>query len=162
MTTSQSRSVNRWLAANPEMRSVFPKVRDCLMESLGVDEAEVTPDADIVNDLGAESIDYLQLMFMFEKSFSISITRDDFLAFDIFEEPESSDPETEKVWEGHDRMTTRKLTPTAYHKLQERQQFRSFDRFEDPPWIHDIVYSFTVEDVCWYILRQRANRTTRR
>ena len=54
---------------------VFTKVRGALVEALGVDEEEVTPGAKLVGDLGAESIDFLDIVFRLEKAFDIKIPR---------------------------------------------------------------------------------------
>ena len=48
----------------------FEKVKEALMDALGVDDDEVTPDATMVGDLGAESIDFLDIVFKLEKAFS--------------------------------------------------------------------------------------------
>ena len=52
---------------------VFKKVRNCLVEALGVDEEEVTLDSSITADLGGESIDFLDIVFRLEKTFGIKI-----------------------------------------------------------------------------------------
>ena len=50
---------------------VLSKVRGVLVDALGVDEDEVTPEAKLVGDLGAESIDFMDIVFKLEKSFGI-------------------------------------------------------------------------------------------
>ncbi|HMD53958.1 MAG TPA: phosphopantetheine-binding protein, partial [Phycisphaerae bacterium] len=52
---------------------VFVKVREVLTNALAVDPEEVTPEARLNQDLGAESIDYLDIQFQLEKTFSIKI-----------------------------------------------------------------------------------------
>jgi acyl carrier protein len=59
----------------PSREEVFEKVTAALMDALGVDEDEVTPEATMVGDLGAESIDFLDIVFRLEKSFEIEIPR---------------------------------------------------------------------------------------
>ena len=54
---------------------VFKKVKEVLTSALAVDEEEVTPEAKLSEDLGAESIDYLDITFQLEKAFSIKIRR---------------------------------------------------------------------------------------
>jgi len=54
---------------------VFKKVQTALVDALGVDEEEVTPPATMVGDLGAESIDFLDIVFKLEKAFGIEIPR---------------------------------------------------------------------------------------
>jgi len=57
---------------------VFSKVQSVLVEALGVDEDEVTPQAKLKADLGAESIDYLDIAFQLEKAFTIKIEQKEF------------------------------------------------------------------------------------
>ena len=49
---------------------IFKKVQDVLVNALGVDEEEVTPQATLRGDLGAESIDFLDIVFRLEKAFT--------------------------------------------------------------------------------------------
>ena len=48
---------------------IFEKIRTALVDALGVDDDEVTPEATLVGDLGAESIDFLDIVFRLEKAF---------------------------------------------------------------------------------------------
>ena len=59
----------------PSQEQVFEKVRTALVDALGVDEEEITPTATMVGDLGAESIDFLDIVFRLEKAFDIKIPR---------------------------------------------------------------------------------------
>jgi acyl carrier protein len=54
---------------------VFEKVRDAFVEALGVDEEDVTPEAKIFDDLGAESLDLLEIVFLLERTFDVKIPR---------------------------------------------------------------------------------------
>src|SRR5262245_10734582 len=54
---------------------VFDKVRETLVDALGVDDDEVTAQATLIGDLGAESIDFLDIVFRLEKNFDIRIPR---------------------------------------------------------------------------------------
>ena len=60
--------VPAWLERAHAM--IFEKVRDVLEEALGADEDEITPEASLTADLEAESIDFLDIVFRLEKSFS--------------------------------------------------------------------------------------------
>jgi acyl carrier protein len=53
--------------------STFDKVKKIIVEQLGVDESEVTPDASITDDLGADSLDQVELVMAFETEFNIDI-----------------------------------------------------------------------------------------
>ena len=52
------------------------RVKEIIVEKLGVDEAEVTEEASFTNDLGADSLDTVELIMQFEKEFNISIPDD--------------------------------------------------------------------------------------
>ena len=57
--------------------AVAEKVRDIIVEQLGVDEEEVTSDASFVDDLGADSLDTVELVMAFEEEFSLEIPDED-------------------------------------------------------------------------------------
>ena len=60
-----------------EMASVEEKVKQIIVEQLGVDEAEVTSNASFVDDLGADSLDTVELVMAFEEAFDIEIPDED-------------------------------------------------------------------------------------
>lgn len=55
------------------MADIASKVKDIIVDKLGVDENEVTPTASFTNDLGADSLDTVELIMEFEKAFNLSI-----------------------------------------------------------------------------------------
>ena len=57
--------------------AVADQVKKIIVEQLGVDEDEVTPDASFVDDLGADSLDTVELVMAFEEEFSIEIPDED-------------------------------------------------------------------------------------
>jgi acyl carrier protein len=59
------------------MASVEERVKQIIVEQLGVDEAEVTPSASFVDDLGADSLDTVELVMAFEEAFEIEIPDED-------------------------------------------------------------------------------------
>ncbi|HET9699010.1 MAG TPA: acyl carrier protein [Terriglobales bacterium] len=59
------------------MASSEEKVKQIVVEQLGVDEAEVTPSASFVDDLGADSLDTVELVMAFEEAFDIEIPDED-------------------------------------------------------------------------------------
>ena len=68
---------------------VFQKVRVVLVDALGVDDEEVTPDATLMGDLGAESIDFLDIVFRLEKAFGLKVPREElFPAEGLLNDPE--------------------------------------------------------------------------
>ncbi|MFM7912723.1 MAG: acyl carrier protein [Bacteroidota bacterium] len=58
------------------MSDIASKVRSIIVDKLGVDENEVTPEASFTNDLGADSLDTVKLIMEFEKEFNLSIPDD--------------------------------------------------------------------------------------
>ncbi len=59
------------------MADVEAKVKEIIINKLGVDEAQVTPQASFTNDLGADSLDTVELVMEFEKSFNLQIPDED-------------------------------------------------------------------------------------
>ena len=58
------------------MSEIESKVKEIIADKLGVDEADVKPEASFTNDLGADSLDTVELIMEFEKSFNITIPDD--------------------------------------------------------------------------------------
>ncbi len=59
------------------MASIEERVKQIIVEQLGVDEGEVTPNASFVDDLGADSLDTVELVMAFEEAFEIEIPDED-------------------------------------------------------------------------------------
>ena len=58
------------------MSEIAQKVKSIIIDKLGVEESEVTPEASFTNDLGADSLDTVELIMEFEKEFNLSIPED--------------------------------------------------------------------------------------
>lgn len=67
---------------------IFEKIQEVLDDALGVDEDEVTPDASLTADLGAESIDFLDIVFRIEKTFDFKISQGELFPENLTENPE--------------------------------------------------------------------------
>ena len=67
---------------------IFEKIQEVLDDALGVDEDEVTPDASLTADLGAESIDFLDIVFRIEKTFDIKISQGELFPENLTENPD--------------------------------------------------------------------------
>lgn len=61
---------------NEQMSDIADKVKKIVVEHLGVDESKVTPDASFIDDLGADSLDTVELVMAFEEAFSVEIPED--------------------------------------------------------------------------------------
>ena len=59
------------------MADITSKVKEIIVEKLGVDEAEITPEANFTKDLGADSLDTVELIMEFEKAFDIQIPEEE-------------------------------------------------------------------------------------
>lgn len=59
------------------MAEVFDKVKDLIVDQLGVDASKVTPEASFVEDLGADSIDIVELIMTLEEEFGVTISDED-------------------------------------------------------------------------------------
>jgi acyl carrier protein len=59
------------------MADIAAKVKEIVVNKLGVDEAQITPEASFINDLGADSLDTVELVMEFEKAFNIQIPDED-------------------------------------------------------------------------------------
>ena len=121
----------------PAKEEVFEKVRESLVEALGVDDDEVKPEATLVVDLGAESIDFLDIVFRLEKSFDIKIPRGELFPEDIL-------TNTDYVADG--RINAEGLT-----ELKKRMHFADLSKFEENPVVQELQYVLTVQDMCNYV-----------
>jgi acyl carrier protein len=121
----------------PTKDEIFARVQEALVDALGVDEEEVTPKATLVGDLGAESIDFLDIVFKLEKAFSIKIPREELFPEDILSN-------AEYVHDG-------KVTPAGLTKLKQRMPFADLSAFESNPAIQNFGNLLTVQDMCRYV-----------
>ena len=121
----------------PTKQEVFDKVKDALVDALGVEDDEVTPDATLVGDLGAESIDFLDIVFRLEKAFSIEIPRAELFPEDIL-------TNAEFVEDG-------KVTATGVAELKKRMPFADLTAFETNPLVQEFGNLLTVNDMNRYI-----------
>ena len=121
----------------PSHEEVFAKVRTALVDALGVDEDEVTPEATMVGDLGAESIDFLDIVFRLEKAFDIKIPRGELFPEDILNN-------AEYVHDG-------KVTADGIDQLKKRMPFADLTKFESNPVVQDFVLVLTVQDLVRYV-----------
>jgi len=69
-------SLHSFNQKNITMSDIAAKVKAIIVDKLGVDESEVTPEASFTNDLGADSLDTVELIMEFEKEFDIAIPDD--------------------------------------------------------------------------------------
>lgn len=121
----------------PTQEEIFDKIRTALVDALGVDDDEVTPEATLVGDLGAESIDFLDIVFRLEKSFAISIPRGELFPEDVL-------TNAEYVKDG-------KLTDVGLAEVRKRMPFANLDEFAKNPVVQDFGNLLTVADMCRFV-----------
>jgi acyl carrier protein len=121
----------------PTKEEVFTKVQSILVDALGVDEEEVTPTATLMGDLGAESIDFLDIVFRLEKAFDIKIPRGELFPEDIL-------TNAEFVQDG-------KLNAAGLAELRKRMPFFDFTALEKNPLVKNFGDLLTVQDMCRYV-----------
>lgn len=122
----------------PSKQEIYEKVVATLVDSLNVEPEEIRPDATLQGDLGAESIDFLDIVFRLERGFGIKIPRGELFPESIFQ----GDPEY--VQDG-------KVTPKGIELLRQRLPFADIDAFAKDPQLNKISDLFTVEMITRYI-----------
>jgi acyl carrier protein len=121
----------------PSDEEIFDKVREALVDALGVDDEEVTPEATLQGDLDAESIDFLDIVFRLEKAFDIKIERGELFPEDIL-------TNTEYVKDG-------KVNAAGIAKLRERMPFADLSNFVAEPVVQNLGQQLTVKDMCNFV-----------
>ena len=117
---------------------IFQQVQDVLVDALGVDNEEVVPQATLMGDLGAESIDFLDIVFRLEKAFSIKIPREElFPAENLMTNPEY--------------VTNGKLTAKGLAELKQKMKHTDLTNFEKDPDINKMGSLFTVNAIVNYL-----------
>lgn len=116
---------------------IFRSVKETLVDALGVDEDEVTEQATLMGDLGAESIDFLDIVFRLEKAFSIKIPRGEMFPDDVVNNP--------------DYVSGGKLTPAGLAQMKKAMPHADFTQFEKDPDVNKVPNLFTVRTIVNYI-----------
>ena len=116
---------------------VFSKVQEVLEEALGVDEDEVTPEASLVGDLGAESIDFLDIVFRLEKTFSIKIQQSELFPEDVLQD-------ATYVQDG-------KVTDKGMAELRKRLPYSDLEAFDQSRDVNEFSNVFTVDSIVKFV-----------
>lgn len=124
----------------PTQEEIFGKVQAALVGALGVDDDEVTPEARLATDLGAESIDFLDIIFRLEKAFDIKIPRGELFPENILTDA--------KFAQGG------KLTAEGIAELRQRMPFADVESYAANPVVEDFGKLFTVKMICGYITKK--------
>ncbi|TVQ55704.1 MAG: acyl carrier protein [Phycisphaerales bacterium] len=124
---------------------IFSNVQSVLEEALGADEDEITLDASLTGDLEAESIDFLDIVFRLEKTFStpdkpFKISQGELFPENLMENPE---------WVKDGQFTEAGMT-----MLRERMPHVDFSEFEKNPEVNKVAEAITVKSLVDFIERK--------
>jgi len=117
---------------------IYSKVSATLVEALNVDEDEINPGSTLQGDLGAESIDFLDIVFRLEREFGIKIPRGELFPESIFQ----GDPEF---------VQNGRVTEKGLSELRARMPFADLKQFESSPELSNLSELFTVDLITRYI-----------
>ena len=121
----------------PTREEISQKIQVALVDALGVDEEDVTAEATLVGDLGAESIDFLDIVFRLEKSFDIKIPRGELFPDDVF-------TDSKYVQDG-------RVNEAGLAELRRRMPFANLEGFAENPVVQDFGNVLTVGDMCGFV-----------
>ena len=122
---------------------IFAKVKDTLVDALGVEDDEVTPEATLIGDLGAESIDFLDIIFRLEKNFNIKIPRGELF-------PENLALADESL------ISNGVVTADGIAELRKRMPHADVDKFAKDPKVENINELFTVQMMVKFLEKKLA------
>jgi acyl carrier protein len=125
---------------------VYKKVQGVLVDALGVDAEEVTPTATLREDLGAESIDFLDIVFRLEKAF----TTDPAKPFKI-PRGELFPDDLPTLMNDERYVKDGKITPEGLAELKKRMPFSDFTEFDKNPTMETASSLLTVDTVVKYM-----------
>src|ERR1041385_5352657 len=126
-----------------EIAAIYPKVADIMADALGCDVEKVKLEASLIDDLGAESIDFLDIVFRLERGFKVKIPRGK-----IIEEARGDLSEAQFVNNGV-------VTDAGLQRLKTFLSEVPAERFKTPLKQSDIPRLFTVETFCKMVIRQQ-------
>ena len=111
-------------------QEIFTKVQKCVAAALGRDEEEVQLDKALQRDLEAESIDYLDITFQLEKTFSITIEKDELFP--------------QKIFQDETLVKDGKVTEKGLAFLDESLPYADLSSFREDPQVTKVPDLFTV------------------
>ena len=125
---------------------IHEKVKGVLVDALGVDEDEVTANATLREDLGAESIDFLDIVFRLEKAFTTDPTKP-------FKIPrgELFPEDLDSLRNDPNFVQDDRITDAGMAELKKRMPFANFEEFEKDPKVEEAGKLLTVDTVVNYV-----------
>lgn len=121
-----------------DREDIFSKVQEVLVDALGVDDDEVTGEATLMGDLGAESIDFLDIVFRLEKAFGIKVPREELFP-------------AESMMNNADFVSGGKLTAKGLEELKKNMPHTDMTQFEKNPDINKLGDLFTVNSIVNFV-----------
>ncbi len=125
------------MAATMTREEVFEKVRQTLVDALSVEEDEVTESATLTGDLGAESIDFLDIVFRLEKTFGLKIPQEELIPSNVLSNA--------------DYVNDRKLNERGLAALKQAMPHADLSQFAQDPDIDKISDVFTVGTIVNFV-----------
>ena len=122
----------------PTHDEIYQKVQATLVDALGVDEEDVTRDATLQGDLGAESIDFLDIVFRLEREFGIKIDRNELFPESIF----AGDPSF---------VQNGVVSAKGLAELRSKMPYADLKTFEADPKFDKLGDLFTVDLIVRYV-----------
>lgn len=116
---------------------IYSKIRETLAGALGVDPQDIRPESSLTRDLGAESIDFIDIIFRLEKTFNIKIPSGDLFPGNILNDEHL-------VREGI-------VTPEGLKELKAKVPYLDLEAFSCDPKISKLAEHFTVKMIIDYI-----------
>lgn len=117
---------------------IYEEVKEVLIDALGLDDDEVTEGATLMGDLGAESIDFLDIVFRLEKSFEIKIPREELFP-------------AESLMGNPDYVANGKLTEKGIAELKAKMPHTDISSFLDDPDVNKLADLFNVSSVVNFV-----------
>ena len=117
---------------------IFQQVQEVLVDALGVEDDEVTTQATLMGDLGAESIDFLDIVFRLEKAFGIKIPREELFPI-------------ENLMSNSEFVSNGKLTNAGLEEIKNKMPHTDFASFQEDPDINKLGDLFTVNSVVNFV-----------
>lgn len=116
---------------------IYETVKDTLVDALSVEPEEVTPTATLMGDLGAESIDFLDIVFRLEKAFGIKIPQEEMMPREVLSNPAF--------------VTNKKLNQQGIAALKSAMPHADLTEFLKDPDIEKLSSVFTVDTIVKFV-----------
>ena len=117
---------------------VYEEVKEVLIDALGLDDDEVTPKSTLMGDLGAESIDFQDIVFRLEKAFDVKVPREELFP-------------AEAVLNNPEFVSGGKLTEKGLAELRDKMPHTDLTEFEKDPNVNNIADLFTVDAIVNFV-----------